>query len=136
MKETCYNPCRCKGNRDSFTGSSEEISSDKCDTGQSLMSKYKTFVGESLAAAMDMGAIESDQYRSKGENLLSTGQCIKQRSMNISQDPLPSRPINIRPSDNNTSHGVESLCDAGRRQTPTLASQLGGKDRYEKDDRC
>ena len=32
--------------------------------------------------------------------------------------------------------GLSLLCDAGGRQTPTLASQLGDKDRYEKDDKC
>ena len=70
------------------------------------------FVGKSSAEAMYVGAVESDQHKSKGENLLSAGQCIKQRPMDISQDPLPGRPINIRPSDNSTSHGVESPCDA------------------------
>ena len=108
VEETSYSPCRCKCNGDSFTGSSEEISSDKCDTGQSLMSEYKMFAGESPAAAMDVGAVESDQNRSEGENLMSAGQCTKQRPMDITRDPLPSRPVNFRPSDNSTSHGVES----------------------------
>lgn len=85
---------------------------------------------------MGVGAVESDQHISEGDNLLSDGQCFKQRPMDNSKDPLPSRPINIRPSNNSTSHGVESLCGAGGRHTDTLTNLLGDKDRYAKDDSC
>ena len=81
-------------------------------------------------------AAGNDQHRSGRENLLSAGQCTKQRLMDIHQNPLTCGPIHIRSSDRSPSHGDESLCAFSGHQTPTQASQRGEKDSIDKDGRC